>query len=108
MAKRKMRLKRGDEVRVIAGQFRGAEGKIMAVYPASNRVVVENVNLIKKAQRPTQENPRGGFIEREAPIHASNVQLLDPQTGELTRIGYKIENGQKVRVSVKSGAQLDD
>jgi large subunit ribosomal protein L24 len=108
MAKHKMRLKRGDEVRVIAGQFRGSEGKIMAVYPETNRVVVENVNLTKKAQRPTQENPRGGFIEREAPIHASNVQLLDPQTGEPARIGYKFENNQKIRVSVKSGAQLDD
>lgn len=108
MARRKMRLKRGDEVRVIAGQFRGAQGKIKAVYPETNRVIVENVNMIKKAQRPTQENPRGGFVEREAPIHASNVQLIDPKTGELTRIGYRIENGQKVRISVKSGTRLDD
>jgi len=79
----------------------------MVVYPEANRVIVENVNVIKKTQRPTQDNPRGGFVEREAPIHASNVQLLDPQTGELTRIGYKRDGASKLRVSTKSGAELD-
>ena len=105
----KVRIKRGDQVRVIAGKHKGLEGQVMAVMAEDQRVVVENVNVIKRAQRPTQENPRGGFQEQEAPIHVSNVQLLDPQTGDLTRIGYKtLENGDKVRVSVKSGAQLDE
>ena len=104
----RIRLRRGDQVRVIAGKFRGTEGKLMAVFPETNRVVVENVNITKKAQRPTQDNPRGGFTEREAPIHISNVQLLDPQTGALTRIGYRIEDGRKARVSSKSGAVLDN
>ena len=105
----KVRIKRGDQVRVIAGKHKGLEGQVMAVMANDNRVVVENVNVIKRAQRPTQENPRGGFQEQEAPIHISNVQLLDPQTGEPTRVGYKtLDNGEKVRVSVKSGAQLDE
>lgn len=109
MAQHKIRLKRGDNVRVIAGKHKGAEGKIMAVIPEKNRVIIENVNVIKKAQRPTQDNPRGGFNEREAPIHVSNVQLLDPQKGEPSRIRYQVlENGDKVRISVKSGAQLDN
>lgn len=104
----KIKLRRGDQVRVIAGKYKGSEGKIMAVLRDKNRVVVENVNMIKKAQRPTQDNPRGGFDEREAGIHISNVQLLDPQSGELTRIGSKLEDGRKRRVSRKSGAVLDD
>ncbi len=104
----KLHLRRGDTVRVIAGKFKGSEGKIMAVFPEKSRVVVDNVNVIKKAQRPTQDNPRGGFVEREAPIHISNVQLLDPRTGELTRVRYRVENGHKSRVSVKSGAALDE
>ena len=108
MARAKMRLKRGDQVRVIAGKFKGSEGKIMAVYPEANRVIVEKINVIKKTQRPTQDNPRGGFVEREAPIHASNVQLLDPQSGDLTRIAYRTEDGNKVRISAKSGAVLDE
>ncbi len=104
----KIHLRRGDTVRVIAGKFKGSEGKIMAVLPEKSRVVVDNVNVIKKAQRPTQDNPRGGFVEREAPIHISNVQLLDPRSGELTRVRYRVENGHKSRVSVKSGAALDE
>ncbi len=104
----KMRLKRGDVVRVMTGKHRGAQGKIVEVIADKNRVVVENANVVKKAERPTQKNPKGGFSEREASIHASNVRLLDPQSGEPTRIGYKIlEDGRKVRISVKSGAQLD-
>ena len=110
MSRARLRLKRGDQVRVISGKFRGSEGKIMAVLPEANRVVIENVNIIKKAQRPTQDNPRGGFSEREAAIHASNVQLLDPQTGELSRIGYRRdpESGRKLRVSTKSGSVLEE
>lgn len=104
----KIKLRRGDEVRVIAGKYKGSEGKVMAVLPEKNRVVVENVNMVKRAQRPTQENPRGGFDEREAGIHVSNVQLLDPQTGNVTRIGSKVDKGRKLRVSRKSGTVLDD
>jgi len=107
MSKAKIRLRQGDQVRVISGAHKGSEGKIMAVFPEANRVIVENVNVIKKSQRPTQENPRGGYIEREAPINASNVQILDPQTGEPTRIAYKFDGATKTRVSAKTQALLD-
>ncbi len=104
----KMKLKKGDLVRVMTGKHRGAEGKIVEVDAKRNRVTVENINIVKKAERPTQKNPKGGFSEREASIHASNVRLLDPRTGEVTRVGYKtLESGQKVRVSAKSGAVID-
>jgi large subunit ribosomal protein L24 len=104
----KMKLKKGDVVRVMMGKNRGAEGKIVEVDAQRNRVTIENVNVVKKTLRPTQKNPKGGFSEREASIHASNVRLLDPTTGEPTRIGYTVlENGQKVRVSKSSGALID-
>jgi large subunit ribosomal protein L24 len=109
MPKPKMKIKRNDQVRVISGKHRGEEGKVLAVFPDKNRVLVENVNVIRKAQRPTQENPRGGYREQEMPIHASNVMVLDPQSGEPTRIGIKfLDDGRKVRVARKSGAQLDE
>lgn len=109
MARRKLRLRRGDQVRVTAGKHKGLEGEILRVFHERQRVLVENVNVVKKAQRPTQENPRGGFREQEAPIHASNVQLLDPHSGEPTRIRSKMtDDGRKVRVSAKSGAELDE
>jgi large subunit ribosomal protein L24 len=109
MPKLKMKIKRNDQVRVISGKHRGEEGKVLAVFREKNRVLVENVNVIRKAQRPTQENPRGGYREQEMPIHASNVMVLDPQSGEPTRIGIKfLDDGRKVRVARKSGAQLDE
>jgi len=105
----KSRIKKGDNVRVIAGKHKGSEGEVIAVDREKSRVLVKNVNIIKKAQRPTQENPRGGFVEQEAPIHLSNVQLLDPKTGEPTRIGYRFQDdGRKVRVAVKTGNVLDE
>ena len=108
-SKTRIRIKRNDQVRVITGPHKGAEGKVLAVFPDKNRLLVENVNVIRKSQRPTQENPRGGYREQEMPIHASNVMVLDPQSGEPTRIGMKfLDDGRKVRVSRKSGAQLDE
>ena len=105
----KIKLNLGDRVRVTAGGSKGAEGRILAINHGNNRVVVEGVNIVRKTQKPTQENPQGGFTEQEAAINATNVQLIDPQTGEISRIGYAIlESGEKVRVSRKSGAQLTD
>lgn len=107
-AGRTTRLKTGDEVRVISGKHKGQSGTIRAVDRKKNRVFVENVNIIRKALRPTQENPQGGYREQEASIHASNVMILDPQTGEPTRIGMKfLDDGTKVRISRKTGAVLD-
>jgi large subunit ribosomal protein L24 len=105
----RLRLKKGDQVRVMSGKHRGAEGEVLRVNHETGRVLIKNVNVIKKAQKPTQENPRGGFKEQEAPIHASNVSVLDPQTNQPTRIGSKVlPDGRKVRVSVKSGTVLDE
>jgi|SRR5690625_943734 len=107
-AGRTTRLKTGDEVRVISGKHKGQTGTIRAVDRKKNRVFIDNVNLIRKALRPTQENPQGGYREQEASIHASNVMILDPESGEPTRIGMKfLEDGTKVRIARKSGAELD-
>ena len=109
MAQVKSRIKKGDNVRVIAGKHKGSEGEVIAVFRDTSRVLVKNVNIIKKAQRPTQENPRGGFVEQESTIHLSNVQLLDPKSGKPTRIGYRFEDdGTKVRYAVGSGTKLDE
>jgi large subunit ribosomal protein L24 len=109
VASHKSRLRKGDQVRVASGKHRGLEGEIIRIDHAKDRVYVKNVNVIKKAQKPTQENPRGGFKEQEAPIHASNVRLLDPKTNQPTRIRYETTpEGRKVRVAVKSGTVLDE
>ena len=106
--KMRIRLRNGDQVRVMTGKNRGSEGEIIAVMPEKNRVVVKGVNLTKRTRRPTQENPRGGFDEREAPIHASNVQLLDPKTGAPTRVGAEFDGERKRRISRKSGVRLGE
>ncbi|MBX3140008.1 MAG: 50S ribosomal protein L24 [Trueperaceae bacterium] len=109
MSRVKTRIKKGDNVKVIAGKHKGSSGEVISVDREAGRVLVKNVNIIRKAQRPTQENPRGGFVEQEASLHLSNVQLLDPKTGTPTRIAYRLQDdGTKVRVAVKSGAQLDE
>ncbi|MFA5552282.1 MAG: 50S ribosomal protein L24 [Trueperaceae bacterium] len=109
MAQVKSRIKKGDNVRVIAGKHKGSEGEVIAVFRDTSRVLVKNVNIIKKAQRPTQENPRGGFVEQEAAIHLSNVQLLDPKSGKPTRISYRFDDeGVKHRYTVDSGTKLDE
>ena len=111
-----MKIKTGDTVVVIAGKDsktvtkKGVEsttGKVLKVYPESNKVVVEGVNKVKKHQKPTQQNTTGSIVEKEAPIDASNVMLLDPKTKTPTRVGYKMENGKKVRYAKKSGTVLD-
>ena len=103
----RIRLKKGDRVRVIAGRGRGQEGEIIEVLRDKGRVVVRDVNIVTKAERPTQENPQGGFNNFEGSIHVSNVQILDPQSGKPSRIGYIFADGKKVRISVKSGNRLD-
>ena len=100
-----MRIKSGMNVKVIRGNHKGKEGKVLRVISDKNRVIVEGVNLIKKHTRPSQDNPKGGIVEKEGSIHVSNVMYL--QNGEPTRIGYKkLEDGSKVRVSVKNGEEI--
>ena len=102
-----MHVRKGDRVKVIRGNFAGKIGTIMRVLPKENRVVVEGVNERKKHMRPTQENPDGGIITFNAPIHASNVMLVDPATNEPTRFRMQFdEDGTKERVAVKSGQAI--
>lgn len=100
-----MRLKKGDTVRVIAGKDKGKEGKILSVDVLKNRVLVEGINMVTKSVKPNAANMNGGIINKEAPIHASNVMYL--KDGQVTRIGYKFEDGKKVRVAKKDGTVID-
>lgn len=101
-----MLIKKGMQVRVIRGNHRGSEGKVLMVFPKNQRIIIEGVNFIKRATRPTQENPGGGFVEKEAPIHVSNVMVL--KNNEPVRVGFKIlEDGSKVRISRKTGEELE-
>jgi len=109
-----MKIKKGDTVKVISGASLGKEGKVLKVYPKTNKVIVEGVNIIKKHAKPTQSNPDGGILEYEAPFNASNVMISEKKTGT-TRVGYKTitemvkkeEVTKKVRYSKKSGEVLD-
>ncbi len=101
-----MRIKKGMTVRVMTGNHKGKEGKILKVFPKSDRVVIEGVNLIKRAARPTQENPSGGFIVKEGSLHISNLTVV--HNGEPTRIGFKfLEDGTKVRISKNTGSEIN-
>ena len=99
----KTKLKKGDTVQVITGRARGKSGKIIHIDLAKGTVVIEKLNIVKKTQRATQQNQKGGIIEIEAPIHISNVMLVDPKTNKPTRLGMKFEDGKKVRIAKKSG-----
>ena len=101
-----MRLKTGDNVVVITGKDKGKQGKIVAAKPTENKIIVEGLNMVKKHVRQSEQNPDGGVIEMEAPIKVSNVMLVDPKTGERTRVGYKMVDGKKVRYAKKSGEVL--
>lgn len=107
-----MKIKKNDNVVVIAGNSKGSTGKVLKVFPKQNRVIIEGVNLRKRHTKPNQANPQGGIIEKEAPINVSNIMLLDPKSNEPTRIGSKIiiddKTGKKksVRVSKISDEML--
>ena len=104
----KLHVKKDDTVIVISGKDKGKKGRVIAAYPRENRVLVEGVNMIKKHAKPSQANPQGGIIEQEAPVHVSNVMHVDPKSGGVTRIGFKVlDNGKKVRVAKKSGEVID-
>lgn len=102
-----MHVKKGDKVKVLTGKDRGKEGVILQAYPQKDRVLVEGVNMVKVHAQPSQENPQGGILNVEAPIHVSNVLPIDPKTGEPTRVGYEVRDGKKVRIAKKSGEPLD-
>ena len=96
-----MRIKVGDNVKVLTGDNKGSSGKILKVYRLKNTALVEGVNLVKKHNKPNSNNPKGGIIEKEAPINLSNLALVS-KDGEITRVGYRFEDGKKVRYSKKT------
>jgi large subunit ribosomal protein L24 len=103
-----LRIKKDDEVIVLGGRDRGKRGKVLRALPKEARVLVEGVNLVKRHTKPSQADPQGGIKEKEAPIHVSNVALIDPKSKRPTRVGFKIlADGRKVRVAKRSGEVLD-
>ena len=98
----KLKIKTGDNVVVTTGEHKGSEGKVMRVFLEKNKAIVEGVNMVSKHEKPSANNPQGGIAKKEAPIHISNLSLIDPKSGEATRVGYKMEDGKKVRFSKKS------
>jgi large subunit ribosomal protein L24 len=103
----KLHVKKDDTVMIITGKDKGKKGRVIASFPRENKVLVEGVNMVKKHAKPSQQNQQGGILNQEAAIHASNVMLVDPKSGQPTRIGYKTaDNGKKVRISKKSGQEI--
>ena len=98
----KLKIKSGDTVRVIAGEHKGAEGSVLKVDREKNKAIVEGVNMVSKHEKPSAQNPQGGIVKKEAPIHISNLSLIDPKSGEVTRVGFEVRDGKKVRFSKKS------
>jgi large subunit ribosomal protein L24 len=102
------KIRKGDEVLVIAGRDRGSRGRVLRVLPSKNRAIVERVNLVKRHTRPNpQKGIQGGILEKEAPIHISNLMLIDPKSGKGTRVARKrSSDGKAVRIAKRSGAEL--
>ena len=103
----KLLIRKGDRVKVISGNYKGHEGTVLSVEPEKNRVVVQGVNLRKRHRKPSATSPEGGIVEFEAPIHASNVMLLDPKSGEPTRVrSGEGKDGRRERIAAKSGQPI--
>lgn len=103
----KLHIKKGDTVIVNAGDNKGQTGKVVKVLVSKNRAVVEGVNMVSKSQKPSAKKPQGGIVKVEAPIHISNLNVVDPKTGKATRIGRRLnENGKLVRYAKKSGEEI--
>ena len=103
-----MKLREGDKVKVIAGKDKGKESRIVKMFPTSNKAIVENVNTAKKNQKPLSESQPGGIIDKDMPMHVSNVAMISPKDGKPTRVGYKfLEDGSKVRVCKRTGVEID-
>ena len=102
----KLKIKTGDTVRVIAGDHKGSEGKVVKVDREKNKAIVEGVNMVSKHTKPSAKNPQGGIVKKEASIQISNISLIDPKTKETTRVGIRVEGDKKVRFSKKSNQVL--
>ncbi|MDP5230341.1 MAG: 50S ribosomal protein L24 [Cellulophaga sp.] len=99
---KKLKIKVGDIVRIVSGDHKGTEGKIMKVDFEKNKAIVEGANLVSKHEKPSAKNPQGGIVKKEALIHISNLSLIDAKSGDTTRVGYEVRDGKKVRFSKKS------
>ena len=105
--RRKLHIKKGDTVYVNTGEYKGQQGRVLEVYPENEKALVEGINIVSKHTKPNSENPQGGIIKKEAPVHISNLLVVDPGSGEPTRIGRKLDsNGKLVRYSKKSGEEI--
>ena len=103
-----MKIRRDDTVLVISGNDKGKRGRVLRVIPEQDRLIVEGIRMLKKHTKPTQRDPQGGIVEREAPIHVSNVMVIDPHNDEPTRVGKKrLDDGRNVRVAARSGEMID-
>ena len=98
----KLKIKSGDTVRIIAGDHKGVEGKVVSVDLEKNKAIVEGANMVSKHEKPSASNPQGGIVKKEAPLQISNLSLIDPKSGETTRVGFEVRDGKKVRFSKKS------
>ena len=103
---KKIHIKKGDTVYVNAGNDKGKTGKVLSVIPDKDRAIVEGVNVVSKHTKPNSKRPQGGIIKQEASIHISNLNLIDPQSGKATRVGYKTVDGKKIRYAKKSGEEI--
>lgn len=106
MEKRRWRIRKGDLVQVITGKDKGKQGKVSKVLREDERLIVEGVMMVKRHMKANRSNPSGGIISKESSIHVSNVMLVDPTVNKPTRVGVEVKDGQKVRVSKKTGAQI--
>lgn len=103
----KLHIKKGDTVYVNAGESKGQTGKVLKVFVEKQRAIVEGLNMVSKSQKPSAKNPQGGIVKQEAPIHISNLNVVDPKTGKPTRIGRKLNaDGKLVRYAKKSGEEI--
>lgn len=98
----KLKIRTGDTVRIIAGDHKGVEGKVVKVDREKNKAIVEGANMVSKHEKPSANNPQGGIVKKEAPLHISNLSLIDPKSGEVSRVGFEVRDGKKVRFSKKS------
>ena len=103
---RKLHIKKNDTVIVLAGKDKGKKGKVQKVLVDDQRVIVEGINMVSKSQKPSAQNPQGGIVKQEAPIHVSNVSLIDPKSGKATRVSIKHEGKNVVRIAKKSGEEI--
>ena len=102
----KLHIKKNDTVLVLAGKDKGKTGKVQKVLVDDQRVIVEGINMVSKSQKPSAQNPQGGIVKQEAPIHVSNVSLIDPKSGKATRVSIKHEGKNVVRIAKKSGEEI--